>query len=397
MKIPLRLASDPLPSPPGPVVLATGFRIFFLTGAAFGALSVPLWLILLAGGVSPPSALPPAWWHAHEMIIGYGGAVLAGFLLTAVRMWTGGRATAANGALLLLALGWLAGRIVHLPGIPDLGPATALPDVAWLLGLTVAIGRPLLQAGSRRNYGFLVALPVLAAISAALHLARTTRPDLGSTLLDLGVIVIVAVLAVVGGRIVPLFTRNALPALGVGAVPTAERLLPPALGCALAAPLVGPGWTQAALLSVAGVVLAARMARWRSLGTRDEPLLWILHLGCWWLPVGLFAKAAGAVSLIPTAVGLHALGAGAIGSLTLGMLARVSLGHTGRRLAAGRIVTAAFLAMIGAGVVRAVAPLAGTPPWMLHAAGALWSLALLLWLIRFVPILLTARPDGQPG
>ncbi len=395
MKIPLRLAGEPLPPPPGPVVLATGFRPFFLAAGAFGALAVPLWLLLLYAGVAAPTVLPGMTWHGHEMLIGYTGAVLAGFLLTAVRHWAGGRATAANGPLALLVLAWILGRIANAPGVPG-GLWSAAPDVVWLLGVTVAIGRPLIAAGSRRNYGFLAALPFLAACSVALH--HPTAVAWSSQLLEVVLMVFVAVLVVVGGRIVPLFTRNALPDLGVESIPAIEKLVPFALGAALLAPLA-QDWprVRAALLASAATVLAARLVRWRSLGTLGEPLLWILHVGCWWIPVGLAALAAGSVALLPPAVGLHALAAGAIGSLTIGMLGRVSLGHTGRTLAAGPGATAAFALMVTAGALRAAAPLFGTPRVLLMVAGTLWSLALLGWLVSFAPFLVAPRPDGKPG
>lgn len=392
MKIPLRLAGEPLPPPPGPVVLATGFRPFFLGAAAFAVVGIPLWLVLLTAGGK--TGLPGTQWHGHEMVFGYGGAVLAGFLLTAVRHWSGGRATAANGPLALLVLAWLAGRIVHLPGVPDFGVGAALPDVAWLIGITIAIGRPLVAAGSKRNYGFLVALPALAALTIALHLGKWD----GAFLLELALMIFVAILAVVGGRIVPLFTRNARPALGVESIAAVEKIVPLGLALVVIAPFLRavPG-ARAVFLVIGGGILLARMVRWRALGTRDEPLLWILHVGCWWLPVGLFALAAGSMAWIPAAVGTHALAAGALGSLTIGMLARVSLGHTGRPLTAPRSATVAFVAVVLAGLVRTAAPLFGTPTGMLHASGALWSLGFVAFLVGYARILVTPRADGKPG
>ncbi len=395
MKIPLRLAGEPLPPPPGPVVLATGFRPFFLAAGVSGVLAVPLWLMLLYGGSSATSVLPGTAWHGHEMLFGYGGAVLAGFLLTAVRHWSGGRPTAANGPLALLVLAWVLGRVANAPGVPG-GLWSAIPDVAWLLGLTWAIGKPLIQAKSKRNYGFLLALPLLAACTVALH--HPAAVAWSSRLLELVLMVFVAILAVVGGRIVPLFTRNARPELGVESIPAIERLVPFALAAALLAPLVGD-WpsAHAGLLGIAAAVLAARMVKWGSLGTRDEPLLWILHVGCVWLPVGLASLAAGTVGLMPASVGLHALSAGALGSLTIGMLGRVSLGHTGRTLAAGTGATVAFATMVAAGIARTVAPLFGTPTMLLMIAGTLWSVSLLVWLVVYTPILISPRADGKPG
>lgn len=396
MKESLRLAGEPIAPPPGLPVLAMGFRPFFLLAALFGAVVMPLWLVMFTGGLPPGGGLPPTWWHAHEMFVGYTGAVLAGFLLTAVRHWSGGHLTADNGALAALCALWVAGRAVHAPGI-DLGVWSSAPDVAWLLGTTWAIGRPLVRAGSRRNYGFLVALPLLGLASVGMHLAAGGAAAAARPSLDVPVAVLAAIMAVVAGRIVPMFTRNAL-----GVEPTrslvAERALRPLLAGVVAVALLDlPAALEGGVLGLAGGALLFRMVGWKTLATLRAPILWILHLGHAWIGVGLLLQGGAALGWLPPSAGVHAITAGAIGSLTLGMMARVSLGHTGRRLKVHGAIAVAFGLMGLAGMLRVVASLTGTPMGLLHGAGTLWSSSLLVFLMIYSPILLRPRADGRPG
>ena len=396
MRESLRLAGEPIAPPPGPAVLAMGFRPFFLLAAAYGAVILPLWLVVHGGSLPPGGGLPPTWWHAHELLLGYTGAVLAGFLLTAVRHWSGGHPTAANGSLAALCGLWIAGRAAHAPGL-DLGLWSAAPDVLWLLGTTWAIGRPLVRARSKRNYGFLVALPLLAAASLGMHLAADGVAEAARPSLRVPVSVLAVIMAVVAGRIVPLFTRNALE-LEPRRFGLLERVLPLALGGVLLTALAPlPSALEAAALAAAGALLLVRMAGWNSLATLGTPILWILHVGHGFVGLGLLLQAGGALGVVPPSAGLHAITAGGIGSLTLGMMARVGLGHTGRPLRVSRPIVAAFALMVGAGALRVLAPVLGTPTALLHVAGTAWSVALLLFLFVYGPLLVAPRPDGKPG
>lgn len=384
----LRLAGEPLPPPPGPILLATGFRPFFLLAALWGALAMPLWLLLLTRGGTTP--LPGAAWHGHESLVGYTGAVLAGFLLTAARHWSGGRPTAANGALGALVALWALGRIVHLPGVPG-GWWTALPDAGWLLGVAVAIGRPLFAARSRRNYGLALAMGVLAALSVLSH-----SPAWASWALRTALAVEVAILAVVSGRIVPLFTGNARAHADVRRASLEQAVGPACVLLAVLVALPTPPVLRTLVGLWAGGLLLARMGGWRTASTLDEPLLWVLHAGCAWLGFGVLLQAV--AELLPglVTVGRHAVTVGALGTLTLGMMARVSLGHTGRPLRAAPLATVGFALMIAAGLARVAAALV-PDVHLLWAAAGLWSSALLLWLVNALPALTTPRPDGKAG
>ncbi len=393
MKQPLRLAGEPIAPPPGPVVLAMGFRPFFILAALFGAVVMPLWLGVFTGRLGPGAGMLPTSWHAHEMFFGYTGAVLAGFLLTAVRRWSGGHLTAANGSLAALCTLWLVGRILHAPGVAG-GWWSALPDVGWLLGTTVAIGRPLVRAGSRRNYGFLVALPLLAVASLGMHLSDE---PLRRQSLEVPIAVMAAIMAVVAGRIVPMFTRNALgvESTRVGWI---EKVLPLGLG-AVVVVTVAPSSDPVAggVYGCVGMLVLGRMVGWKSLATVSAPLLWILHIGHFWIGAGLLLLGAAGFGLVEISAGRHAITAGAIGSLTLGMMARVSLGHTGRELRVTRLTSVAFMMMVLAGLLRVTASLVGTSQQLLNGAGALWGLSLTAFLVGYLPILVAARVDGKPG
>ncbi len=392
----LRMVGDPVALPPGLPLMAMGFRPFFLGAALFGAVVIPVWLLLLTGKLGAGGGLPATWWHAHEMLLGYTGAVLAGFLLTAVRNWTGGRPTAANGSLAVLVGLWGLGRLAHAPGVPG-GWWSALPDVAWLLGTTLAIGRPLWAARSWRNYGFLAALPALGAASLGLHLAAAGEASLLRPSLDGPVAIVVVIMVVVAGRIVPMFTRN-----GLGVETTrsmvVEKTLPYALGAIVVCALTRlPPAVEGAALAATGALLLLRMAGWRSYATRKSPLLWILHGGHAFIGIGLLLQAGAVFAWVSPSAGLHAITAGAIGSLTLGMMARVTLGHTGHALKVDHSTTLAFGLISLSAVLRVIASLVGTQGVLLQVAGSAWSLALLLWLGRNARVLLTRRPDGKPG
>jgi uncharacterized protein involved in response to NO len=393
------------PAPGAFSLFERGFRPFFLLAAAFGACAVPLWLLALYGGLQPGGSFGSMQWHAHEMLFGFTTAVIAGFLLTAITNWTG-RRTATGAALGALGLLWLLGRaaMLFLSRAPRVAAAA---DGAFLPVLTVVCAIPILAARDRRNYPFIGILVVLSALNALAHRAAlqadlTQVRDIHALALDL----IVLVMVLVTGRIVPSFTRNATGIASTGTNRTLEgasalavlaMLVADTLRAALApAPMLVA--STAALSLLAAALLAVRMRRWGSWQARRDPLLWILHLGSAWLPVGLLLRAGSLVfAVVPAGSALHALTAGAIGCLTLGMMARVSLGHTGRMLRASRATVVAFVCVAVAGVVRVLAPLVPSVLYLpvLDLAGAAWSSAFLIFLFGHVRILVTARADAR--
>ena len=391
-----------LPEPLAPARLAPlglGFRPFFLLAGAAAVVLLAAWLLFYTGRMAPPAYYDLFTWHGHEMVFGYTAAVIAGFLLTAVRNWTG-VPTPTGAPLAALALLWLAGRLVALPpwGLP--GWAIASVDLAFLPALAAALARPLLQQPQARQVVFLPLLVALAAANALVHLqmlgvtVATARPGL-----RFGVDVIVLVIAVIGGRVLPVFTQR-----GVGAQPRQWPAIEWAValstgGVAVADLLTAPPALLGPLAAAAALAHAARLWGWYDHRIWRVPLLWVLHLGYAWLVAGFALLACACAGLAIAQPALHALTVGAIGVLTLGMMARVALGHSGRPLQAAPPIGLAFGLLNTAAVVRVFAA-AALPAWYTQAvvaAGLLWIAAFALFTPVYAPILLRARADGQPG
>jgi uncharacterized protein involved in response to NO len=378
-------------------LLEKGFRPFFLLGAGFATVAVPLWLVALRGGLQPGGPFGAMQWHAHEMLFGFSSAIIAGFLLTAVSNWTG-RETATGWRLAALAALWTLGRLATFFAgqLPRYVPAVL--DLAFLPALAVACALPLFATRNRRNYGFVALLVGLSLANGVAHFAALSG-DLATVRLAQHAALdgIVLMIVLVSGRIVPMFTKNATR---LGWIRSVRWLEFSSIGALLALTIADvcalEARFSAALAAVAGVLLLARMRFWGSRHTLREPLLWVLHVGTLWLPLGLLLRAASALTpLVPESSSLHALTAGAIGLLTLGMMARVSLGHTGRLLVAPRAMTAAFSCLVAAGGVRVAAPLLPSQYLLaLTLATIAWSTAFALFLARYWTILVSPRPDA---
>ncbi len=363
----------------GPVWLSAGFRPFFLLAAIWAAIAVPLWLALFGGHASLPQVLPPILWHGHEMIFGFGAATVAGFLLTAIPNWTG-RMPLQNGPLAGLVGLWLGGRLAML--VSDvIGPAsTAALDLAFPSVFLLVVAREIIAGRNWRNLPMLVALGLLLAANGLVHLEALDLMATAATGNRLGIATLLMLISLVGGRIIPSFTGNWLarertevpaPALfdrfdaGVLAITGATLIL------WVAEPELAPlPWLAVA----AGVAALVRLSRWRGTAVLREPLLWILHLGYAWLGVGLLLLGASAfIPVLPATSALHALSAGAIGTMILAVMTRASLGHTGRPLSAGRMTRVIYGLVTLAAILRVVAPLCGDSYSLaLTLAGAAW-------------------------
>jgi uncharacterized protein involved in response to NO len=389
------------PGPPRFALFAKGFRPFFLLAAVWAVASVPLWLFVQSGYVRLGAYFIPTDWHAHEMVFGFAAAVIAGFLLTAAANWTK-RETATGPLLIVLCLIWIAGRAALLAS-SVLPPAlVAVANLAFLPALALVLGRAIVGAKSRRNYGIVVALVALFGAQLLSHVGALE----GDILLQrrgtrLGVDLVLVLIAVIGGRVIPLFTRNATGATDIESDRRLDLLAIAsvvAVGAADAIVLYGP--ILGVLAAVAAVLNALRMRRWGVQHTLREPMLWVLHAGYAFLPIGLALRALSELTpAVQPSAALHALTVGCIGLLTLGMMARVTLGHTGREIAASRLVTAAFVVLLVATVLRVAGPMLGprVSTSGIHAAASAWSLAFLIYLVRLGPLLLRSRPDGKPG
>ncbi len=403
--IPITISRDATAAPRGFALFAYGFRPFFLLAGLQACLGLLVWLHLYFGGAAAMLAVAPVTWHAHEMVFGYAVAVIAGFLLTTTSNWTGTRSL--RGPLLMgLGAVWLAGRIVYAFG-RDLPPElVAAVDLAFLPFLAAVIGIPIFRAGQRRQYVFVI---VLAAFFIADLLAQADI--LGFTWVDarsglkLGVYLATLLIVVMGGRIIPSFTTNALRRRGETLLPMSrpwiEWSAAPLVVLAAIADLADEGSAIAGAAALAAAVAhGLRLAGWRPLRTGFSPILWILHVGYAWLVLGFALQGLAAfVGDIPPTAAFHALTAGAIGVLTLGVMSRVALGHTGRDLVVAPMTVVAYVLVNLAAALRVGTPILfpGAMPLGIAASGLLWSLAFALFVSVYAPILVRPRIDGQPG
>ncbi len=389
---------------PGATLLALGFRPFFLAAGVWALFSLLVWLAMLNAWLPFNVYYGATAWHAHEMLFGYAAAVIAGFLLTATRNWTG-MPTASGAELAGLVLLWLAARTSSLLALP--GGVTAVLDVAFPTALALSLRRPLWQGPNPVNRVFVgllggMGLAALLVHLEALDLVRGTAAA-GNQLM-LGVVLLVLLL--VTGRVMPFFTRAALD----DARPRSSRTLE-ALTFVLAvawvlAETVGrlwPGiaaapWIAALALALA-MVQIKRLAGWHDRRVWGIPILAVLYSGYLWLILGLFLVGLSHLGLLGPSQAQHALTVGTLGVLTLGMMSRVTLGHTGRVMGAGSPMIVAFVALNLAAALRVLGPLAGPGAYQLwiQLSGALWLLAFGLFLWVHAPMLVRPRIDGRPG
>lgn len=383
-----------------PVFFALGFRPFFLLSGILAVLLVAAWVPALAGWLSFVSYYGQIGWHSHEMIFGYTSAVIAGFLLTAVRNWTE-RPTAAGASLASLVALWLVGRVLPLFPAVVSGWLIAITDLAFLSAVTVAIGVPVARRAEKRTLIFLPVLIVLFAANLLVHLDLLGfAPGLARRGVFLGLHLILLLIVIMGGRVIPFFTERALQGFVIESRTTIEWLSPLSVIAFMLVEFFLPDSRfSGALAALAAFVNCIRLASWYSHRYWQVPLLWVLHLGYAWIVAGFVLKATAAFGIISPQFTIHAFTVGGIGVLTLGMMARVALGHTARPLEVGKSIVVAFallnLAAIGRGLLPIFFPL--WFPQLIIASGALWIAAFLIFVVIYTPILTQPRIDGQPG
>lgn len=382
---------------PLPVLFSYGFRPFFLLAGLQAVAGIGLWLANLLAGVDLTGPLDPLSWHIHEMIFGFAAAAVAGFSLTAIPNWTG-RLPVAGLPLAVLALFWIAGRIALL--VPGLPLALAAPiDGIFLVALVLACLREILAGSNWRNLPVVAAFALLALANLVFWLEQAGLLAYAGHGHRMGIAVLVALIGLIGGRIVPSFTRNWLAKQKAARLPAPfgrfDRLVLLATVVGLVAWVVVPdGAVTAALLGLAALANLARLARWCGLGTLGEPLVWVLHLAYLWIPLGLGLAGAAAAfpGLVPASAAIHALGAGAIAQMVLAVMTRATLGHTGRALAADTATTAAYLLVWLAAAMRiATAFLPAQFEMLIGVSAGLWTAAFALFLADYAPKLVTAR------
>ena len=386
-------------------LLRQAFRPMFLFGAAFSALAMLLWGLALSGHIKLNPFANILFWHSHEMLFGFVCAIIIGFLLTAVQNWTGLRAPHGK-SLLVISLLWLVGRLLLLfgQGLPLSLVAAVdlsfLPICAWLLA------RPLIQAGQHRNLFFVPVLLLLTACNALMYLGvATNRFELIQLGSQNAVWLVTLLMAIVGGRVLPMFTANGTQTKKAEPLLWLDRA---ALGSLwlifvlhfFALTKYLPPIAMSGLFALSAIFTALRCLRWKIWITLKVPLLWSLHLAYWCIPIGMALYSARYAGVnISNSIALHALTAGAMGSMILSMMARVSLGHSGRMLKPHTIMSLAFLLVLAAAVSRTLLiwlwP-AQTMQWLWLGVGG-WVLAYLLYVVVYFPVLTSPRPDGRPG
>ncbi len=385
----------------GPAILTYGFRPFFLGAALWACLAMALWVPMLAGGLTLPTAFDPVSWHAHEFLFGYLAAVVAGFLLTAVPNWSG-RLPVVGWPLAGLFGLWLLGRVAVAvsAGWPPL--MIAVLDLSGMVALWAYLAREIILGRNWKNLVVLALMAVLILGNALFHWEAAHGSYAASGLgLRMGLGAGVLLIVLIGGRIVPSFTRNWLVKAGLPARPAPMGQLDKA--AVLVTVLAIALWAFAPMLPLTGLLLllcavaqTVRLWRWQGWHTVREPLVWILHLAYAFVPLG--ALAMGLATLWPDLVGIaaaqHLWMAGAIGTMTLAVMTRATLGHTGQALTAGKATVLVYAAMIAAVLARFLAGVAPDQAAGLYTlAGALWCLSFLGFALIYGPALL--RPRSQ--
>ncbi|MDE2069740.1 MAG: NnrS family protein [Gammaproteobacteria bacterium] len=371
-----------------PPILQQPFRPLFLCAALAASLGIFTWALFLHLGLLPASSLPPLAWHGHEMLFGFAGALVAGFLLTAVAEWTK-LATFTPASLVLLLAVWLAARVLFL--LPARVPyaLTAFLDCGYFGLLLLMVARPIIKSRNRRNYFVIGLLSAFTLADVAFHLSVTGVIHVAERSVLYWVIDLFTVLMLsIGGRVIPFFTARRLSHATVQRYRWLDWSVN---GGAALLVLLDIVWPESALLATVSLAVALlvllRWWLWQPWKAWREPMLWVLHLGYLWLAAGLALRGAALLSsALPEITALHAITVGALGSLSIGMMTRIALGHTGRAMAAGPFMAAAFVLVSVAAVLRLI-----NTPGLLPVASVLWALAFAIYFLRFLPLMFAPR------
>jgi uncharacterized protein involved in response to NO len=371
----------------GPALLSYGFRPFFLFGSLYAGLAILAWLAMFYGGLELSTAFAPRDWHIHEMLYGYLSAVITGFLLTSVPNWTG-RMPLQGRPLLVLVLTWAVGRLAVTTSAWIGWEAAAVIDNAFLLLVAAVMGREIIKGKNWRNLKVLIALGVLTGGNIVFHVEAHlmgaadygVRVGIGGTMM---------LIMLIGGRIVPSFTRNWLARENPGRLPASfgpfDVISMITAGIALLTWIAAPDWsvTGAALIA-AGLLQAVRLARWAGERTWRDRLVLVLHVAYAFVPLGFVLTGLASLGLLSIGAGIHAWTGGAMGLMTLAVMSRASLGHTGRAL----VATTAMQVLYGLVTVAALARVCAAihPGWsgtLLHVAGAAWAAAFVGFVLAY--------------
>jgi len=386
-------------------LLRLGFRPFFLSGAIFSVVAITLWLLMYKGVVNLSPLGGGYWWHIHEMIFGFGGAIIAGFLLTAVQNWTGTRG-AQGTTLLILFLLWLAGRITLL--IPSVlsDTLTSIIDLSFLPAVAYILAKPLIAIKQYRNLFFVPLLLLFTLANLEMHLAIYNPKIFNVTFAGYaGIILVTFLMSVMAGRVTPMFTANGTKTTKAVPIPGLDIATNGSLAIIMFSLLLEPIINFShhffgLMLIIAGIFQTLRWLRWRPWITLRVPLVWSLHVAIMCIACGLMLLGVSyLIPEIPSNHLWHLLTVGGMGGLILAMISRVSLGHTGRPLSPPKAMTAAYFFVTLAALVRAIGPwiLPEKTLLFIDISGSFWLFSFGIFVISYAPMLMSARKDGRPG
>ena len=378
----------------GPALLSYGFRPFFLLGAAYAGLAIAVWLPMFLGQLALHTTFAPRDWHVHEMLYGYLPAVITGFLFTAIPNWTG-RMPIQGTPLLALVVVWIAGRFAVTLSVSIGWLAAMVVDVGFLALIAAFTGREILAGRNWRNLKVVGLVMLLLAGNVAFHLEAHANGAADYSI-RAGIAVVIVLIALIGGRIIPSFTRNWLVRENPGRLPVPfarlDMVIVALSALALLVWVIQPGGAVTGIvLAVTGVLHVVRLARWAGDRTVRDRLVLILHVGYAFLPIGFLLNAASAFGVLPESAGVHAWMAGGAGVMTLAVMTRASLGHTGQQLVASPATQAIYAAVVIAALARICAAIHPAFDVLLYVAALAWAAAFLGFAACYGPALLNGR------
>jgi uncharacterized protein involved in response to NO len=378
----------------GPALLSYGFRPFFLLGAAYAGLAVAVWLPMFLGELALHTTFAPRDWHVHEMLYGYLPAVITGFLFTAIPNWTG-RMPIQGTPLLALVVVWIAGRFAVTLSVTIGWLAAMVVDAGFLALIAAFTGREILAGRNWRNLKVVGLVVLLLAGNIGFHLEAHANGAADYSI-RAGIAVVIVLIALIGGRIIPSFTRNWLVRENPGRLPVPFGRLDVVIvvlsALALLVWVIRPGGAvTGTVLAVAGVLHVIRLARWAGDRTFRDRLVLILHVGYAFLPIGFLLNAASAFGVLPESAGVHAWMAGGAGIMTLAVMTRASLGHTGQPLVASPATQTIYAAAVIAALARICAAIHPPLDVLLYVAALAWAVAFLGFAVSYGPALLNER------
>lgn len=385
-----RTIADTRPFP----LLALGLRPFYLLAALFAIAAMCLWILAVAGRIEGPDGIGLVDLHVHEFMFGFAPAVLAGFILTAARSWSG-RPTASGTGLAALVVLWVAGRI----GMTlSAGPSAALIDALFLPALATVVVIPIVRSGKLTHLRVVALVALLGVVNIVFHLQQQGALDVDRLVpIFAGIGIWTLMLTLVGGRVVPAFTDNARDAPRARKFAALDVAVFVGTAAAFVAMVLAVEEAAGPLFLLAALLHTARLFLWHPLRGLDEPLLWVLPLAYAWIPVGVALLGLASLGIVPPVAGIHALTIGAITGMMVAIMTRSTLGHTGRPLKAFGTEAVIYLSVTVAAVTRVCASLIDDGALLTTVAGLAWILAFVLYAFRYGPMLVGQRADGKPA